>query len=151
MIIVSLLFVGYQLRDANRSTHAGTIQSVTDTETRFIALAMEHAEIWDRIVSGNSFADLPRCDVRRGVLLINFFMIESENRFRQFRVGTLDEASWNRRANSLHNMFNCPIYDIWRESPGSASRSVEFLACVDKLYADTLVNETSQPIKGDSN
>ena len=151
MIIVSLLFVGYQLREANRSTHSGTIQSVTDTETRFIELAMEYAETWDRILLGESFAALPRLEIRRGVLLISFFMIDSENRFRQFRVGTLDEASWNARADVLHNIFHCPIYDIWRESPGAASRSVEFLACVDKLYADTLVNETSQPIKGDSN
>jgi len=136
MIIVSLLFVGFQLRAANRSTHAGTIQSVTDTETRFIALAMDYADIWDRILSREAFAPESRIEIRRGVMLINFFMIDCENRFRQFKVGTLDEASWHARANNLENLFRCSIYDLWRKSPGAASRSVEFLACIDKLYTD---------------
>jgi len=141
MIIVSLLFVGFQLRAANRSTHAGTIQSVTDTETRFIALAMEHADIWDRIMSREAFAPDSRIEIRRGVMLISFFMIDSENRFRQFKVGTLDEASWNARAGSLQNIFRCAIYNLWRQSPGAASRSVEFLACIDKLYSDMVVKQ----------
>ena len=121
MIIVSLLFVGYQLREANRSTHAGTIQSITDTETRFIALAMDYAETWDRIMTGESFAGMPRIEIRRGIMLISFFMIDSENRFRQFRVGTLDEASWSARADALQNIFRCPIYNIWRKSPAASS------------------------------
>ena len=151
MIIVSLLFVGYQLREANRSTQAGTIHSVTDTETRFITLAMQYADTWDRILLGESFAALPRLEIRRGVLLMSFYMIDTENRFRQFRVGTLDEASWSARASNLPLLFRSDVYSIWRGSPGAIVRSIEFLACIDKSYADMLVSDASQPIKDNSN
>jgi hypothetical protein len=135
MIIVSLLFVGFQIRDANRSTRSVTFQSVQDTETRFIEFAMDHAEIWDRILTRGEFHPEERVEMRQAIMLVSFFMIDSENRYRQYMDGTLDTDSWQTRASALENIFRSHIYDKWRDSPGAFSRSPEFLKRIDEIHA----------------
>ena len=77
MIIVSLLFVGFQIRDANRSTRAVTFQGVQDTETRFITFAMALSEIWYRILTHEPLNPDYRLAIRHEIMLIIFFIIDS--------------------------------------------------------------------------
>lgn len=149
MIIVSLLFVGFQIRDANRSTRAVTFQSIQDTETRFITFAMAHVDIWDRILNHEPFDPDKRLEIRQAILLISFFMIHSENRFRQYLEGNLAESSWNDRAAQLDNIFKCPLYRLWRQSPGASARAADFLASLDELYAEMISKQ--EAADGDMN
>lgn len=142
MIIVSLLFVGMQLRGANRAARAGTFQTVSDTESNFITLATEHADVWDLIITGEIDPAEDRVMTRRAVLLLSSFMIDTENRYRQYREGTLDRVSWKAREGALSNMFRNQVYPIWRASPGASVRSPSFLAVLDRLHA-AWVEETA--------
>ena len=61
-VIVSLIFVGFQVRDGNQETRAATIQAALDSELFFIATITDHAETWDKVaaISRSSFTNCRR-------------------------------------------------------------------------------------------
>ena len=51
-IVLSLLFVGLQIRDANREARAATLRSAADTELYMAAEIANHAATWDKLLNG---------------------------------------------------------------------------------------------------
>ena len=85
-IIVSLLYVGLQIRHGNRETRAATLQATLDTEMSLQSEAMRYAGTWEKIVSGVHIADGE--ETRRAILLYNMMMTLYQNRYYQFKRGT---------------------------------------------------------------
>ncbi len=55
-IIVSLLYVGLQIKHGNRETRANTLQATLDSELSLQAEAMRYARTWDKVVTGVHFS-----------------------------------------------------------------------------------------------
>jgi hypothetical protein len=49
-IVVSLLFVGFQISDSNRETRAATVQAALDSEMVFQAEIARYAGTWARAI-----------------------------------------------------------------------------------------------------
>ena len=134
-VIISLIFVGVQVRKSNAEARAATMQATTDTEMSMIAIFADNAEVWNKV---NSAIELESgTEMRRGILLFNLLMIDYENRFHQFQAGYIDEQAWRRRLNLLHYLKSLPIFEPWRASPGGKSRGSDFLELVDTLVPDS--------------
>ena len=125
-VILSLLFVGFQIKDGNRETRAATLQATLDSEMASQAEAMRYADFWDKVISGAHLAEGE--EKRRAILLFNMLMTLYQNQFFQFESGYLDSPP------VMVQPVTWPIYEEWRESGGATNRSPEFLEILDKEF-----------------
>ncbi len=125
-IIVSLLYVGLQIKHGNQETRAATLQATLDSEMSWQAEAMRYAGTWEKIVTGVHFADEE--ETRRAILLYNMMMTLYQNRYYQFKTGYLDNPP------SIEESVTWPFYEVWRASGGAKNRSPEFLKILDRQH-----------------
>ena len=118
-IVVSLSFVGFQVREANRETRAATIQAALDAEMVFQAEIARYAGTWEKVSTGAPLSEGE--ERRRGIVLFNMMMTLNENRFFQMRSGFLEN-----QPEAVALGVTWPIYEIWQTSGGYASRSPEY-------------------------
>ena len=123
-VIVSLVFVGLQLNEGNKETRAATAQAMFDSELFMAKTFVEHAETWEKVVNGIPLEE--GAEQRKGINLYNMAIMESENRYNQFRSGYIDSYDWEGTKEGLKPLRDVPMYDIWRPSGGATNRSIEF-------------------------
>ena len=133
-VIISLIFVGMQVRKGSAESRAATMQSTTDTEVAIVRTLAANADIWNKIISVSPLES--GVETRKGILLFALLMIDYENRFHQHRAGYFDSRSWNGRVRILRKTVTLPIFDVWRQSQGGKSRGADYLEFLDKLVAD---------------
>ncbi len=136
-IIVSLLYVGLQIKHGNRETRAATIQAASDAEAFMIATMVNHSETWNKVITGAPLES--GAETRKGINLYNFLMVDTENRYHQFHSGFLDAPSWEGRLSTLQPIVRLPIFKIWRESFGGKGHSAEVLELLDGLAEEAPV------------
>jgi len=132
-VIISLIFVGLQVRKGSAESRAATKQATTDTEVIVVSTFAKHAEIWNKAISGAPLKE--GAETRLGILLFALLMIDYENRFHQHKAGYFDDRSWKNRVTILRNVVPLPIYCLWRQSPGGQSRSADYTDFLDNLVA----------------
>ncbi len=125
-IIVSLLYVGLQIKHGNRETRAATLQANLDSEMSFQAEAMRYAGTWEKILTGVHITDGE--ETRRAILLYNMMMTLYQNRYYQFKRGYLDHPP------VTEEVVTWPFYEVWRASGGAKNRSAEFLEFLDRQH-----------------
>ena len=118
-VVVSLLFVGFQISDGNRETRAATEQAVLDAEMFLQAELLRYAGTWEKVVTGAPLAEGE--EMRRGILLYSMMHTHNENRFKQMQAGF---AEFDSR--TLLKPVDFAIYDSWTKSGGYVSRSPEY-------------------------
>ncbi len=122
-VILSLLFVGFQIEDGNRETRAATLQAILDSEMIFQAEILRYAGTWEKVVTGAPLSDGE--ETRRGIILYTMLMTLYQNQYYQFKSGYLEDSP------NVERTVTLPIYEIWRGSGGAISRSSDFLEFVD--------------------
>ena len=125
-IIVSLLYVGLQIKHGNQETRAATLQATLDSEMLVQAEAMRYAGTWDKVVTGVHITDGE--ETRRAILLYNMMMTLYQNRYFQFKTGYLDNPP------PIEEPVTWPFYEVWRASGGAKNRSPEFLKILDTQH-----------------
>ena len=130
-VILSLIFVGLQLNEGNRETRAATTQSVLQTEMDMVKVFIDHSATWEKIIAGAPLA--AGAETRKAINLYNLAMLESANRYLQFRSGYLEEKSWRGTARTLPGLKALSIYEEWRTSFGATGQDAEFLELLDGL------------------
>ena len=130
-VMLSLIFVGFQIRGGTQEARAATVQAASDAEAFFIATVVNHSSTWNKVVSGEPLESGE--ETRRGINLYNFLIVETENRYHQYQSGYLDSQAWEARLRSMRPSVKLPIYPIWRKSYGAMGRSADFLEMLDKL------------------
>ncbi len=133
-VIISLIFVGLQVRKGNAEARAATMQATTDTELMMLGIITANAEVWEKVTTGIELQ--AGTETRTAILLFAALMIDYENRFHQHRVGNYDERSWANRRFNLRILVTLPIFDLWRKSPGGRSRSADWTDFLDALVAE---------------
>ena len=130
-IVPSLIFVGVQLMRGNREARAATIQATMDSDLRLSSAFADHAGTWNKVITGEPLAIGE--EMRRGIVLFNVLMADTEGRFQQYRSGYLDAQTWEARKATLPKFVRLPIFEVWRSSPGGASHSADYLELLDAL------------------
>lgn len=134
-IVPSLIFVGVQLQRGNREARAASIQATMDADREISMAFADHAGTWNKVITGSPLAEGE--EWRRGIVLFNVLMADSEGRFHQFKAGYLDAQSWEARHSTLRELSNLPIYKTWRNSPGGRSHAADFLEILDSLAEES--------------
>jgi hypothetical protein len=130
-VILSLAFVGLQINEGNQETRAATIQAASDAEGAMITTFINHSDTWDKVVTGAPLES--SAEIRKGINLYNYMMIEAENRYYQFNSGFLETTIWEGRLSGLEGMTKLPIFKLWRESFGASNHSTDFLELIDSF------------------
>lgn len=133
-VVLSLIFVGVGVRDSNKEARAATIQTSLNAEMHLQEVAAQHAAVWDKLVRGEPLETGE--ESRRGIILYNMLMTESENRYYQVYSGFLDTQTWDGRVESLAPLVKLPIYDLWKATPGSKNHTADFLEFLEDLRED---------------
>jgi hypothetical protein len=129
LVVVTLVFLTLEIRHNTRALRATTIQSVMQSEMALSNFLAEHAETWEKVLTGAQIE--AGAEMRKAIIIFNVFMIDTENRYHQFLAGFLDAQSWESRKSTLPEMVQLPVFPAWRESPGGRSHAADFLALVD--------------------
>ena len=124
-VVVSLLFVGFQINDGNRETRAARIQAALDSELAFQNSILREADIWEKIVTGVPLSSGE--ETRRGIILYGMLWTANENKYLQMQSGYLKKDT-----PFTLELVAVPFYDTWRDSPGARSRIPEWLEILDK-------------------
>lgn len=125
-IILSLLFVGYQINEGTQQTRATTAQSSLHLEMLFQSEILRYPEIWEKIVIGSPLS--PGVETRQGLAMYNMYITRLENSFHQREAGYL-EINIEQLVDGI---TAGPFYDIWREKSGTAARSPELMELLDQ-------------------
>jgi hypothetical protein len=129
-VIVSLVFVGLQIREGNEETRAATIQASLDSEMFLQSQFLRNADVWEKIAAGLPLSEGE--ETRRGIVLFNMLMTMNENRYHQVNSGFLDSEL------PIPGLLDSPFFDTWRASGGARARSPEFLEFIDRERAIAL-------------
>ena len=122
-IVVSLIFVGFQITDGNRETRAATTQAVLEAEMLFQAQLLRYADVWEKVVIDGDMSD--RVETRRGIALFNMMITQEENTYEMQKTGYIEYSE------ITFGQFAPNFLEAWRQSPGAKSRSPEFMQIVD--------------------
>ena len=123
-VVVSLLFVGFQINDGNRETRAATAHAVLDTEMFLQAEMLRYAGTWEKVITGAPLAEGE--EMMRGLVLYGMLHTQNENRYKQMKSGFLEY-----RPRPLLRSVGWPIYDRFTKSGGYLSRSPEYREFLD--------------------
>ncbi len=133
-IVASLIFVGVQISSSNREARAATLQTAMNTEIALAADFATHAETWNNVLTGAPFSS--GAEARKGIILYNIVMTESESRYHQYQAGYLEHGNWEARRSVLPQLVNLPVFAAWRTSPGGLSHTEEFLNLLDDMVVE---------------
>jgi hypothetical protein len=128
-VILTLLFVGLELQEGNRETRATTTQLVIKAEMDMVAVFVANAKTWDKVVTGAPLAEGE--EMRTAINLFQLSMLETANRYAQYRSGYIDSSSWDGTLKALPAVMKLPVYEVWRESFGGQGQDTAFLELLD--------------------
>ena len=120
-IVVSLIFVGYQIRGNTRATQAATFQEHMGYEIDFVTRvgsSPDVAAVWE--TTQRDFESLTGVQKVQGTYLFLGAMRLWEGFFLQWRAGTLSEEGWKAREQIVRSFAMLPMPHF-----GGASREGE--------------------------
>ena len=131
LVIATLAFLTIEIRHNTSALKATTFQAAMQSEMALTSIIVEHVEVWDKVVKGERLE--AGAETRKGIILFNILMIDSESRYHQYKNGLLDSKTWQGRLDTLPEFIDLPLYPQWRQSPGGRNHNADFLALIDEL------------------
>ena len=120
-IVVSLIFVGFQIRGNTKATQAATFQEHMGYEIDFVTRIgsdRDLARLWDLTLT--DFENLGDDEKTQGAYLFLGAMRLWEGFYLQWRAGTLSEEGWKAREPIVRSFAVLPMPDF-----GGAARNDE--------------------------
>ena len=136
-VILSLIFVGVQINEGNKESRAATLQSISDSNAYMIRAFVDHADVWNKVVTGAPLES--GTETRKAIGLFNLLMTENQNHYHQFEAGYLDQEQWNNRLQGLRPITSLPMYEVWRDSYGASGLTDEFLEILEQASRESNV------------
>ena len=130
-IVVTFLFLGFQVRESNRATRASVSQAMANAQVNYTSQLILYEEIWLK-VSTNQKIDDP-VELRRAAQLYDLLITEMENRYVQHKLGYLSHEDWASREGATKLTVKLSIYNEWKQLPAYLTRSQEFRDYLDSL------------------
>lgn len=131
MIVITLLFLGLQIRQANKATVATLSQTVADSENAISAQYVRYPETWDKVLTNKTLSD--SIEQRRAIIMMSLYMVHTENRYKLYKLGYLDQGSWESSRDAIRIMANLKIFEPWSQAPGYFNRTLDFRNFLDSL------------------
>jgi hypothetical protein len=114
-IVLSLVFVGYQLRESARATRAQIHQNIAAGWQSVGPLLTDNAAVFAEGISATeqSFAAMTNADKLTFMSTIFVFFKHYENMFVQHREGVIDSEDWDAWVTHIFMYWHMPGVQIW--------------------------------------
>lgn len=133
-IIVSLLFVGFQIRDNTRATRAATFHEIAALD---VQLLLSFADSQESARISTAIREHPETlspeEMNYGFYMFAAEVRHIENLWLQHRSGMLDEAGWSARRPLVEGLILSAGFGILLDSPNKKYFDGSFIK-----YAETL-------------
>jgi hypothetical protein len=133
-VLVSLLFLGLQVRQANRNQRSLMQQGRSGRNVELLTRLSEPglAKLMSRVAGNEEFTDAEYYQLY-GYMTSVFWSYE--DCFLQFRAGMLDAQSWSSDNATLKRLLANPVYRaVWRAARGALGE--EYRSFVDGLASE---------------
>ena len=132
-VIVSLLFLAYEINQSTKATIAAASQGLTDQSVVYFDAQLDHQIISQAVYKQRQGKELSGYELHQLDLLQRLNFRVFENAFLQYRRGFYEEREWERyRRIITGHMANNPIaVQMWERTKGSWTD--EFAAEVESL------------------
>jgi len=111
IVIMSLIYVGKQISQNNRSQRMAAVQSHNDTYRQNLSLIADHTETWIAGLKGYSDLDAPR-KVEFG-MVIQALIRHIEQSYFMVREGVLEENTYLSALSNASNVLSYPGAREW--------------------------------------
>lgn len=114
-VVLSLVFVGYQMRESARATRAQIHQNIAAGWQSIGPLLADNAAVFAQGISANeqSFAAMSNADKMTFMSIIFVFFKHYENMFVQQREGVVQPEDWNAWITHMFMYWHMPGVQIW--------------------------------------
>jgi len=135
-VIVSLIFVGMELRSNTAATEAATREAVNQKDIQFLSLRIDSSVLAEAHAKLESGQELSQLEVSQLVHQEYVNFISFENSYYQYRKGVLEEQEWLRHQNIVRLQIEQFPYSqmMWRRS--RTTFGPEFRKLVDGYITD---------------
>jgi hypothetical protein len=132
--VISVFFIGYQIRERNRLTRAANTQALVDVSAPFMLQLSQDRHLAQLWVNGaKDYHTLDEVEQFRYTQLIAWWLIHHENAFYQYRTGLLDRTIYRAWAVDLqHFVRRTQLGRFWEKEHKRFFQS-EFQEEIEKL------------------
>jgi hypothetical protein len=132
-VIVSLLFLAYEINQSTKATIAAASQGLTDQSIAYFDAQLDHEAISQAIYKQHNDDELSGYELHQLDLLQQMNFRVFENAFLQYKRGFYEEREWERyrRIISGHMADNPITVQMWERTQGGWTD--EFAAEVESL------------------
>jgi len=132
-VILSLIFVGLELRNNTDATEAATRAAINQNDVSFLSLSIDSSVLAVAMVKAEQGEELSALEESQLVRqeFVNF--VSFEHSLYQYRKGLLEEQEWLRHRRIVEDQINNWPYAriMWEQSRGAFT--LEFQQLVDNL------------------
>jgi hypothetical protein len=120
-VIVSLVYLGVQIRQNTKSLRAATFQALSDSLSELTARMAESPDMGNLYFAGHQQSGgLSDAESRRFMLLLLTLLRRFENAYLQYRSGILTASQWAGFRSTLLLVVSTPGGRAWWASWGAA-------------------------------
>ena len=133
-VIVSLIFVGLELRNNTEATESATREAVNQKDLNYLSLRLDSSVLATATAKFDSGEELSPLEISQLVHqeFVNFIIFEHS--YYQYRKGVLEDSEWERHRNFVQTQIqNYPFSRTMWERRRSAF-TPEFQDLVGKYY-----------------
>lgn len=141
-VIVSLIYLAYQVRQNTRAIRGSTLDAITDHMQDELKWSSEMAHIWKKVIeSGDELTFEESWQLSEWVTAA---FTARQNEFHQYRHGLLDEEIWKASENIIRLLIGMDWVQTWWAEFGRNDRSAAFVAYVEELAAQSTRDATGE-------
>ena len=132
-VIVSILFLAYEINQSTRATIAAASQGLTDQSIFFFDAQLDHAVISQAVYKQRTGDELSAYELHQLDLLQHMNFRLFENAFLQYRRGFYEETEWERYRRIIAGLManNPSANQMWERTKGGWTD--EFVEEVESL------------------
>lgn len=143
-LLISILFVGYQIRQNTKAIKATSHHAITDSFNQINALVISDpkvARLWRVGIAGS--AELSEDDAISFSMMALAYMRIFETLFYQYKNGTMDKKLFDAELNTLKWSAANPGFRVWWAN-NPISLSADYRDFINGLIAEATM-ETARP------
>ena len=140
-VVASLIYLAMQVRHNNALAERDSQQSVLQGEFQLASIMINHADVWNRVLAGDTFTIEE--ERRQAIVLFNIVMLINANRFYQVKKGHAPEDDVSGYRSILPQLISLPIFYDWRKSIAAMGHTTDFLEMIDSIDAEIQAGGTT--------
>ncbi len=131
-VVISILYLAFQVRQNTRSVQGTTIQAVTDTIQNEQRWSSELSSIWVKVIDGTD--SLSAEEEFRFCEWLIAAMHARQNEHIQFTKGLLAPELWHGSEGIIRMIGSVEWIRVWWRNAYKAMYTQQFIAIVDELF-----------------